>query len=136
MFSPSRQGLQNKSSNNCSNSFGERIGTNSNVEAYSNWSSQYISSESNYITLPHNHKIFTGLKWQCVEYARRYLINVLNVTFQDVNNAYEIFDIKTVSSIYNRKRIILLDILTETMKSLKNMIFSYLKKQCIALMVM
>jgi hypothetical protein len=65
--------------------FGTQLYSFNNVYAYSNKSSDFISDESNY----HNGH-FTGIKWQCVEYARRYLQTVFNVTFSQVESAYEI----------------------------------------------
>jgi glutathionylspermidine amidase/synthetase len=65
--------------------FGTTLYSFNNVYAYSNKSSDFISDESNY----HNGH-FTGIKWQCVEYARRYLQTVFNVTFSQVESAYEI----------------------------------------------
>ncbi len=35
---------------------------------------------------------FYGMKWQCVEFARRWLILARGVTFGDVPVAYKIFD--------------------------------------------
>lgn len=37
--------------------------------------------------------ICTGYKYQCVEFARRFLVSVAGLTFRDVHMAYEIFDI-------------------------------------------
>ena len=34
--------------------------------------------------------IYTGVKWQCVEFARRYLIIKHGVTFSEVDSAFEI----------------------------------------------
>ena len=65
--------------------FGTPLYSFNNVCAYSNKSFDFISNESNY----HNGH-FTGIKWQCVEYARRYLQIVFNVTFSQVESAYEI----------------------------------------------
>jgi glutathionylspermidine amidase/synthetase len=65
--------------------FGTLLYSFNNVYAYSNKSSKFISNESNYYN---GH--FTGIKWQCVEYARRYLQTVFNVTFSQVESAYEI----------------------------------------------
>lgn len=65
--------------------FGTPLYSFNNVYAYSNKSSDFISDESNY----HNGH-FTGIKWQCVEYARRYLQTVFNITFSEVESAYEI----------------------------------------------
>jgi hypothetical protein len=65
--------------------FGAPLYSFNNVYAYSNKSSDFISDESNYYN---GH--FTGIKWQCVEYARRYLQTVFNITFSEVESAYEI----------------------------------------------
>lgn len=40
--------------------------------------------------LNYNNGYFTGIKWQCVEYARRYIQSVFGVTFSQVESAYEI----------------------------------------------
>jgi len=42
---------------------------------------------------------FTGLQWQCVEYARRWLIVMKNVTFKSVYSADDIWNLKYVHSI-------------------------------------
>lgn len=43
-----------------------------------------------------NHRyngLYYGVKYQCVEFARRWLIHVHGITFSDVGMAYEIFDL-------------------------------------------
>jgi hypothetical protein len=65
--------------------YGELIGSFNGVNAYSNQQGLLNSDETN-----HYNGIYTGIKWQCVEYARRYLIVRHGITFSDVNNAYEI----------------------------------------------
>lgn len=62
--------------------FGSIIGTFDGVPAYSNRKDGKKPSEENYIN--------TGIKWQCVEYARRYLQTTRGITFQDVDGAFEI----------------------------------------------
>jgi len=37
--------------------------------------------------------LYTGLCWQCVEFARRYLIITQGITFDSIPNAYQIFDL-------------------------------------------
>jgi glutathionylspermidine amidase/synthetase len=37
--------------------------------------------------------IYTGRKYECVEFVRRWLIVVCNITFKDVNNAIDIFSL-------------------------------------------
>jgi hypothetical protein len=47
------------------------------------------NSNSNYY-----NGIYTGIKWQCVEFARRYLIVTHGITFSDVTSAFQIPDAK------------------------------------------
>lgn len=65
--------------------FGDKIGTFNGVDAYSNQRDQTNSLDSNYY-----NGIYTGQKWQCVEFARRYLIINEGITFSDVDSAFEI----------------------------------------------
>ena len=56
--------------------------TNPNIKKYS-----YLK-----LTTPGNiKKIFCGIKFQCVEYARRWLILVKNITFEQIDMAYQLF---------------------------------------------
>ena len=57
------------------------------------------SDEENYVN---GH--FTGLKWQCVEYARRWLITVKGVTFDKVNNATDIWSLQK-ATLLNLKQV-------------------------------
>ena len=41
-----------------------------------------------------NGDLFYGMKYQCVEFARRWLIHVMGITFTALNFAYEIFDLQ------------------------------------------
>jgi glutathionylspermidine amidase/synthetase len=65
--------------------FGDKIGTFDGVIVYSNQRDETNSSEPNY----HNG-LYTGLKWQCVEFVRRYLQVKRGITFSDVDSAFEI----------------------------------------------
>jgi len=65
--------------------FGDKIGTFDGVAAYSNQKDETNSKASNF----YNGK-YTGRKWQCVEFVRRYLITKRSVTFSDVTSAFEI----------------------------------------------
>ena len=38
-------------------------------------------------------RVQTGLKWQCVELARRYFLVTKGITFPSIPNAYDIFDL-------------------------------------------
>jgi glutathionylspermidine amidase/synthetase len=37
--------------------------------------------------------VFTGIKWECVEYIRRWLIIKHSITFQELDTAFNIFDL-------------------------------------------
>ncbi|CAF1070016.1 unnamed protein product [Adineta ricciae] len=54
----------------------------SNVPAYSNGHDEYFSGEHHYF-----HGVLTGFKWQCVEYARRWLLIRKTCTFKSVPSA-------------------------------------------------
>ena len=54
----------------------------------------YKTDEKNYV-----NGQFTGLKWQCVEYARRWLIQVKGIIIEDVETAEDLWKLKTVTSI-------------------------------------
>ena len=46
-----------------------------------------------------------GIKYECVEYARRYYMHVFGVTFKDVDNAIDLFQLSTMKDIETNKRI-------------------------------
>lgn len=53
--------------------YGTLLGYLNNVKIYSNGSPKYVSNSYNYST--YNGKSYrTGMKWQCVEFARRYYL--------------------------------------------------------------
>lgn len=81
----------------CVQPFGSALGKNAGVIAYSNCNTDCISGKSS--TAINN--TYTGMTWQCVEYARRWLIQVKKVTFGDVDNAQQIWDIDAVSGVTN-----------------------------------
>ncbi|MBX9703733.1 MAG: CHAP domain-containing protein [Silvanigrellaceae bacterium] len=90
--------------NDCILPFGTKIGENSGVPAYSNCKPLCVNPE------PHqeealgqkNEKIYTGIKWQCVEYARRWLVKNKHVIFGSVDFAFEIFNLTHVTSVNNK----------------------------------
>jgi glutathionylspermidine amidase/synthetase len=65
--------------------FGTIIGTHNGVSAYSNQKGQTNCSDSNYF-----NGVYTGVKWQCVEYVRRYLQTTHGITFGNVDGATQI----------------------------------------------
>lgn len=79
----------------CHSEFGSCIGQSYLTKAYSNCNGDCVKCESNYTLLKNtNKKIQTGMKWQCVEYVRRWLIDNKDVTFADVKYAYHIWDLQ------------------------------------------
>ena len=88
---------------NCVTRFGKNIGNLEDVPAYSNCNNLFESGFDNIIRYK-NKNVFSGMQWQCVEYARRYLITKLGVTFESVDGAEDVFALKTVESIENGKK--------------------------------
>lgn len=82
--------------------FGTLLGTAiGNVQAYS---SDYDSLELDDLKNRHIFRnyvdgIFTGYKWQCVEFARRWMYLNKGYVFDDIAMAYDIFKLKTVRDI-------------------------------------
>jgi glutathionylspermidine synthase len=67
--------------------FNQILGTAStNVPAYSNTDDERFSIERHYM-----HGIYMGIKWQCVEYARRWLLLRKSCTFKNVRHAADIW---------------------------------------------
>ena len=87
----------------CVTIFGKKIGNLEDVPAYSNCNNSFESGFNNVIRYK-NKNVFSGMQWQCVEYARRYLITKLGVTFESVDGAEDVFALKTVESIENGKK--------------------------------
>jgi len=46
-----------------------------------------------------------GVKYECVEYARRYYMHVFGTTFKDVDNAIDLFQLRTMTDLETNKRI-------------------------------
>lgn len=86
----------------CVTKFGKKLGLE-DVPAFSNCNNSFKSDLNNFINYK-NENIFSGMQWQCVEYARRYLITKLGVTFSSVNGAEDVFALKTVESIQDGKK--------------------------------
>jgi hypothetical protein len=92
--------LPEQCTNNCNVPYGAELGKNRNTIGYSNCNTECISNQpSQAIT-----NRYTGMSWQCVEYARRWLINVKQVTFDDVDNAQQIWLIKNVTEVDSHKK--------------------------------
>jgi glutathionylspermidine amidase/synthetase len=74
-------------SSDCATRFGEVLGDSpSDVVAFSNCRPDCVVPEANTID-----GTYTGLKWQCVEYARRWLLMNRGAVFGDVDIAADIW---------------------------------------------
>lgn len=80
----------------CSVTFGAILGVSNGVFAYSNCNDSHASDEWNTVGAGGEK---SGLKWQCVEYARRYLLlrgAPEPATFADVDGAADIWQLTSV----------------------------------------
>lgn len=94
------QGHEPSCIQHCNATLGDMIGQSFLTKAYSNCNGSCVTNEKNYLSLPkHKQPIFTGMKWQCVEYVRRWLIENKGVTFGDVDYAYHIWDLPFAETI-------------------------------------
>lgn len=50
--------------------------------------------------------VFTGVRWQCVEFSRRFLIITKQVTFEGIDGAHQIFNINTVEDLTKKNKVI------------------------------
>ncbi len=49
--------------------------------------------------------IYTGMKWECVEFVRRYLIQTKKITFKQIKNAKELLEVDFFIKINTMKRV-------------------------------
>ena len=100
--------FENLDNNTCGKHFGKLIGKSFLTKAYNNGNSSCISRKDNYINISSmSSPAFTGMKCQCVEYARRRLIENKNITFGEVEYAYHIWKLDYAEDIRSRKKIFL-----------------------------
>jgi len=79
----------------CKSPYGEVLGVGlGNVPAYSNCNSDCVIFEPN-----KNEGTYTGIKWQCVEYARRWLLVNKGVVYGDVDIAADIWGLNVVTRV-------------------------------------
>lgn len=72
----------------CASPYGDVLGHSPRgVAAYSNCASSCVIFQPN-----HHEGTYTGIKWQCVEYARRWLLANKGVVYGDVDYAIDIWD--------------------------------------------
>lgn len=66
------------------------------VISYANMPEYDQKNEKNYIG-----NIYTGVKWQCIEFIRRYFITHYGLTFQNVKDVYDMIYIDTFYPIFD-----------------------------------
>lgn len=69
-------------------------------------------SFTNYI-IHRGRLIATGIKFQCVEFARRWLLIYHDMLFDNVDNAFNIWNLNTITRITDNKRFSFLSILND-----------------------
>ena len=82
-------------------SYNDIVGVaSSNVIAYSNGDDNYYSNENHYL-----YGIFMGLKWQCVEYARRWTFLRKSSIFESVRGANDMWNqLKYIERVTDKKK--------------------------------
>ena len=84
----------------CVHEYGFELGSSpAGIPAFSNCNSKCVIFEPN-----HLQSIYTGIKWQCVEYARRWLLHEYGLVFGDVDIAADIWDLQFVFNPLNDKK--------------------------------
>jgi hypothetical protein len=85
---PGQPGLPEACSAGCVTEYGQVLGvTPGGVEAYSNCDADCVISDPNTY-----EGTYTGIKWQCVEFARRWLLNNQGAVYGDVDVAADIWN--------------------------------------------
>ena len=86
----------------CVSPYGELLGKSKRgVKAYSNCNSDCVIFEPNKF-----NNTYTGIKWQCVEYARRWLLINKGAVYGDVDIASDIWNkINSLTDVVSKKKI-------------------------------
>ena len=91
---PSGKEIPQQCMTDCISKYGVELGISpAGIIAYSNCNSNCVVFEPNYY-----EDIYTGIKWQCVEYARRWLLQQKQVVFGDVDIAADIWALESVNN--------------------------------------
>lgn len=85
--------------------FGTAVGQSQRTVAYSNGHDDVDKLEAHFAVSKDGQKVPSGMKWQCVEYARRWLIENRNITFPSVHYAFQIWDFKHAEEIDTHKQL-------------------------------
>lgn len=85
----------------CIAPYGQALGADSTmVKAYSNCNAECVVYDSN-----EQDGTYTGIRWQCVEYARRWLLSNRGVVFGDVDVAADIWALNDVRRVADDARL-------------------------------
>lgn len=86
----------------CVTPYGALLGVAGGVRAYSNCSARCVDR------MPHKvNGVYTGIKWQCVEFARRWLLKHDGAVYGDVDVAADIWKIDHLNRVGSKGRIAL-----------------------------
>ena len=87
----------------CVTSYGAVLGsTAEGIKAYSNCQSSCVIFDPN-----QENGTYTGIKWQCVEFTRRWLISQHGLTFGDVDVAADMWALKTLTKLSDQSSVAL-----------------------------
>lgn len=84
------------------------IGTYQDVKSYEYTINKPYREDKNYIYIIDDDisiPIYTGIKWECVEYIRRFLIENYQLTFENVKNALDMISLTHFYSIIDDSKI-------------------------------
>ena len=105
----------------CNSPFGSFNGCVGGVPALSNCNSYHASFENHFVNVTAQHggeaktalNVFTGMRYQCVEYSRRFLASSTRlgrfVTFEPLDGAGDIFAVPNVSSVFDTEELYAFD---------------------------
>jgi len=96
--------IPDKCKQNCVTPFGSHLGSHKGVIGFSNCHANCSNFDDGGIVWYKNETqlardVFVGIRWQCVEYARRWLIINKKVAFADIDYSYMIFNLTTVEDL-------------------------------------
>lgn len=80
--------------------YGDVLGANRGVIAYANRKARKFEIGKNF-----ELGVYTGIKYQCVEYVRRWMVWVNGLTFKNIPCAFHVWDLKHVSNIITNEKL-------------------------------
>ena len=83
--------------------FGRVLGSNRGVEGFSNHKASWRASAGGGANYVDGH--YTGYKYQCVEYARRWLLQVKKLTFASLPCACNIWELNSVENVVTGEQV-------------------------------